>query len=314
LVAPIVNWADERGNALTRPLMEKAVDVHRDAALPKFVAKPFVSRAKSDAPAVNAKAPAFGKRKAVIYATCFVNYNNPDIGTAAQKILSHLGVELKIEYPGCCGMPKLEQGDIEDVAARAKKTSQFFASYIEQGYDVIALVPSCALMLKSEWPLILPKDEAVQKLSRATYDIAEYIVDIAKKEGLAEGLKPLDGGVSLHLACHARAQNVGPKAAELLRLIPQADLAVIERCSGHGGSWGVRKDFFEVGMKIGKPVARQAVKEAKAHLASECPLAGLHIAQGMEREARNAAGDKPEVKIPEPKHPVELFAQAYGLI
>ena len=84
----------------------------------------------------------------------------------------------------------------------------------------VALTPSCALMLKFEWPLILPGDENIKKLSGAVFDLSEYVVEIAKENGLSGELKKIDGGVMVHLACHARAQNMGPKAAELLRLIP----------------------------------------------------------------------------------------------
>lgn len=314
VVAGLANWASDRGNRLTRGLMEKVADIHHDAELPKFHSRTLVARAKSEAPAINTAAPAYAaKRKAAIYATCFGNYNNPDIGIAAQRILAHNGIELRVEYPGCCGMPRLEQGDIEDVAKKARRVAEAFSPLIDEGYDIVALVPSCALMLKFEWPLILPDDPLVKKLSQATFDISEYIVDIAKQHGLAPGLKPLEGGVTLHLACHARAQNMGAKATELMKLIPQqpGDLAVIERCAGHGGSWGVRREFFEVGMKVGKPVMRAAVKENKAHIASECPLAAIHIRQGMEREGRDREG----FRLPEKaEHPVELFAKAYGLM
>jgi len=172
---------------------------------------------------------------------------------------------------------------------------------------VIALVPSCALMLKFEWPLILPEDAKVKTLSEATYDISEYVVEIAGREGLVPGLKPLSGGVALHIACHARAQNVGQKAAEMLRLIPDPDLQVIERCSGHGGAWGVMKGNFDIALKVGRPVARQALQSGKAHVASECPLAADHIVQGMEKLADGAAVPR------DPQHPIQLFAKAYGL-
>jgi glycerol-3-phosphate dehydrogenase subunit C len=162
-------------------------------------------------------------------------------------------------------------------------------------------------MLKFEWPLIVPNNAAVARLSKATFDISEYIVDIARKEGLAPGLSPLDGGVTVQLACHARAQNMGQKAAEMLRLLPEADIAVIERCSGHGGSWGVLKGNFETAMKVGKPVGRQALKNAKTFVSSECPLAGMHIVQEME----TLAGDQP---VPvRSLHPIELVARAYGI-
>jgi glycerol-3-phosphate dehydrogenase subunit C len=159
-------------------------------------------------------------------------------------------------------------------------------------------------MMKFEWPLIVPDDDNVKALARATYDICEYIVDIAKTEGLAPGLQNV-GGVALHLACHARAQNMGPKAAEMLRLIPAADVAVIERCSGHGGSWGVKKGNFEVATKFAQPTVQKTAAAHKTFVASECPLAGKHIAQGINDDATG-----PTV---EALHPVQIFAKAYGL-
>ena len=242
----------------------------------------------------------------VLYATCFVNYNNPGIGEASRYVLARNGVETEVVYPGCCGMPQLERGDIAKVAERARRVAGEMASWIDKGYAIVALTPSCALMLKFEWPLILPEDAGVKRLSEATYDIAEYVVDIAKNEGLAEGLKPLGGGVALHLACHARAQNMGAKAAVMLRLVPEAELTVIARCSGHGGSWGVMKQHFETALKVGRPAARQVAESGKAYIASECPLAGAHLLQGLER----LGGGAP---VPETAHhPIELFARAYG--
>ncbi|MPY71587.1 MAG: glycerol-3-phosphate dehydrogenase, partial [Alphaproteobacteria bacterium] len=308
-VAGLANWATAVGNPLTRPAMQAVAGIDARAALPKFHGKTFTARAKSAPPAVNAAAPAHG-RKAVLYATCFVNYNNPAIGEAAQAVLARNGVETEVVYPRCCGMPKLEHGDLEAVAENAKAVAAEMKPWIGKGYDVVALVPSCALMLKFEWPLILPEDEDVMLLSGATRDISEYVVGIAKTEGLADGLKPLDGAVSLHLACHARAQNMGPKAAEMLRLIPNTRVGVIERCSGHGGSWGIMKENFETALKVGRPVARQALEKLPAHVVSECPLAGAHIVQGMERLAADGAEIAPPTVAP---HPIELLARAYGL-
>jgi glycerol-3-phosphate dehydrogenase subunit C len=163
-------------------------------------------------------------------------------------------------------------------------------------------------MMKFEWPLILPEDESVKTLSNATFDITEYIVDIAKKEGLAGGLSPLDGGVAVHFACHARAQNMGAKAAEMMRLIPDADVSIIERCSGHGGSWGIKKGNFETAIKVGKPAARQALSSNKKHIVSECPLAGMHLGQGL---SRLADAETPAYEIA--PHPIVLFGRAYGI-
>ena len=306
-IAGLANWASDRKNGATRALMENVAGIDRAAALPKYHRRTLEKRAKAERPAINTSAPALG-RKAAIFATCFSNYNNPDIGTALLRVLAHNGVETDVVYPGCCGMPLLEHGDIAAVAASAKKVAAAMKPWIDKGYEVVALVPSCALMLKFEWPLILPGDPAVAALGKATRDAAQYIVEIAKKEGLAPGLKPLEGGVTLHIACHSRAQNMGQKASELMRLIPGIDLKVIERCSGHGGSWGVMKKNFAVAMKVGRPVARDAAEAQKKFVTSECPLAGMHVLQGMERV--EAEGKIMPDRAP---HPIELFAKAYGL-
>ncbi|MCH8181593.1 MAG: glycerol-3-phosphate dehydrogenase [Proteobacteria bacterium] len=305
-VSGLANWGSKRGNGLTRPLLEGIAGIHRDVELPRFHRKTFAGRSKSAPPRVASDAPA-SARKAVLYATCFANYNSPGIGVAAQGVLAKNGVETEVVYPECCGMPQFEQGDLESVANRARRIAREMAPWIGKGYDIVALIPSCSLMLKFEWPLILPDDPDVKRLSRATKDITEYIVDIARAEGLADGLSPLPGGVAVHLACHARAQNMGPKAAELLRLLPDTDVSVIERCSGHGGSWGIKRENFEVAIKVGKPVAKKAREAGKAYLASECPLAAKHIVQGVEK-----LGQEP-VPGGRAYHPVELMARAYGI-
>ena len=306
-VAPaLANWGSSRGNVLTRPLLEKVAGIDRNADLPKYHGKTFMARAKESPPPINSAAPAFG-RKAVIFATCFANYNNPDIGEAALKVLAKNGVDAEVVYPGCCGMPQLEQGDLARVAEKAKSTAAALKPYIDAGKDVIALVPSCALMMKFEWPLIVPDDDNVKALAHATYDITEYVVEIADNEGMAPGLNAVPGGVALHVACHARAQNMGNMGAEMLRLIPDTDVAVIERCSGHGGSWGVKKGNFEIATKFARQTVRRAVDAKKGYLASECPLAGKHLAQGFE----SAEGASHEVQ--RSYHPIEILAKAYGL-
>ncbi|MDH3737877.1 MAG: heterodisulfide reductase-related iron-sulfur binding cluster [Alphaproteobacteria bacterium] len=308
-VAGVANWASDVDNKLTRPMLQAVAGIDKRAALPKFHGKTFTARAKSAAPEVNMAAPGYG-RKAVLYATCFVNYNNPKMGELTRQVLAHNGVATEVVYPSCCGMPQLEQGDLAKVADNARKVAGEMRRWIDDGNDIIALTPSCALMLKFEWPLIVPDDEDVRRLSTATRDIAEYLVDISRNEGLADGLRALPGGVALHLACHARAQNMGQKAAELLRLIPDGDLKVIERCSGHGGSWGIFKENFDTALKVGRPVARQAADQSL--IASECPLAADHILQGVELQAAKADdGDRPPVPA-RTYHPLELFAMAYG--
>jgi glycerol-3-phosphate dehydrogenase subunit C len=302
LAAGVVNWATDVSNTRLRAAMERHAGLHHEAVLPRYASRGFTAKAAAT-PELNRSAPAFG-RKVVLYSTCFVSWNEPGVGMAARDVLARNGVETEIVYPRCCGMPLLEQGRIAEVAENARAVSRELAGWIDRGYDVVALVPSCALMLKFEWPLILPDDAAVKRLAAATYDLSEYVVDIARKEGMAPGMQNVPGTIVVHIACHARAQNMGQKAAEMLRLLPEAALQVIERCSGHGGAWGFRTENFPVALKVGRPVARQA-RDGDI-LTSECPLAGEHILQGVERQG----GDKrPELVT----HPIQLIARAYGI-
>ncbi|MGD8325317.1 MAG: heterodisulfide reductase-related iron-sulfur binding cluster [Sphingomonadales bacterium] len=306
-IAGLVNWASKTENTVTRSVMQSMLGIDKKAELPEFHSDTFDKRLKKKgAPEVNQEAPAFGKRKAVIYTTCLANYQNPDIGTAAIEVLAKNGVETEVVYPACCGMPYLEQGDIAQVAEQAEKVSDALMPYVEKGYDVLALTASCGLMLKFEWPLILKDSEKVQALSKATWDIAEYIVDISKKEGLVDGLHQVEGGVSVHHACHARAQNMGPKSAEMLRLIPDTKVTLIERCSGHGGTFGIMKETKPHADKIRKPVLNQVKRAENETICSDCALACKHITQGM-REQGIGSGQKGSL------HPIEIFAQAYGL-
>ena len=304
MAAPLANWALDAANEPVRTLIEGLAGVHREAALPRFHHQSLQQRAMAGAPALNEAAPAFGRR-AALYATCLGNYNEPETGLAARAVLARNGVETHIVHPGCCGMPQLEQGDIETVARRAGRIAGELLAAVDAGCDIVALMPSCALMLKHEWPLLLPDNDDVARLARSVFDLSEYVVDIARREGLAEGLKPLDGPVAVHIACHARAQGMGSKAAELLALIPDAAVETIERCSGHGGAWGCLRDNFETALRLGRPTAERAL-EVGGHVASECPLAALHIAQGMERLAPGA----PPRQV---GHPIRLLARAYGL-
>ena len=303
-IAPLVNWATSRANKPVRAAMEALAGVDHDAELPRWHAKTAVDLCRTPAPA-NPDGPALG-RKAVIYATCFSNYNDPQTAVDAMSVLALQGVETRMVHPVCCGMPQLEAGDIAEVAHRAEQLSAELGKWIADGWDVVALTASCGLMLKFEWPLILPESAPVKALSAATRDISQYVVELAKAHGLAAGLKPLEGGVVVHHACHARAQNMGAKSAELLRLIPDTKVDLVERCSGHGGTFGVMKATHEVAMKVGRPAARQVARTEDKALCSDCPLACKHLGQLLEAEL--AGGDQPARG-----HPIQMFARAYGL-
>jgi glycerol-3-phosphate dehydrogenase subunit C len=306
-VAGLANWASAKENTPLRKLLEAVAKIDAEAELPKYHSRTATDRLR-DPLAPNPEGPAFGLRKVALYATCFVDYNAPDTAVAAARVLALQGCEVKLVYPECCGMPQLEAGDVAEVAGRAARVAQAFKPLIAEGWDVAALTASCGLMMKFEWPLILPDDPDVTALSRATRDISEYVVGLAKAHGLAPGLKTVEGGVTLHHACHARAQNMGAKSAEMLKLIPDTKVDLVERCSGHGGTFGVMADTRPMAVKVGKPAARQVAAKGNETLCSDCPLACKHLGQLVSAEAKDGA------KAPAQAHPIEIFARAYGVL
>lgn len=299
----LTNWAAKDGNALTRPLLEKTMGVDQRAHLPSFAAEPLTFQAPR-IPVPNPDAPGFG-RKVALYATCYGNFNDQTPGDAAIKVLAHNGVEVRIEYPECCGMPKFENGDMAAVSGAADRVAAHFAPLIDDGWDIVPLTTSCALMLKFEWPLLNPDNETVGHLAAHSYDVSEYMVRLAKEAGLMP-LPEMNARIGVHFACHARAQNMGPKALEMLRLIPGAQPALTDRCSGHGGKWGIFTQNFDKAVKVGRPAARNLTKDDPDFIVSECPLAGPHLQQVI-------AASNPD-KVPDRiGHPIELVAKAYGL-
>ena len=307
---PIVVQA---ANAVTnakpmRSVMEKVLGVDKDAWLPELATTKFRSEAKDQttAPVVD------GERtpgKVAIYATCYVNYNEPGIGHDLLKILSHNDIPYVIvEKEQCCGMPKLELGDLDAVAKSKDANIPVLAKYAQEGYAILSAVPSCTLMFKQELPLMFPDDADTQAVKVAMWDPFEYFM-ARKRDGLLklEFPKPL-GNISYQIPCHGRVQNIGRKTEEMLKLIPETALNTIERCSGHAGTYGVKKQHHQMAMKIGKPVvkAMATMKDGSApdFISSDCPLGGHHIAQGFEVNG---------VVVPTLAHPLTLVRTAYGL-
>ena len=297
----IVNWVSNVKNTLFRKILEIFTGIDRRVVLPKYNSETFSNYFKKFKKNIVGKDT---NRKVVIYSTCFVNFNKKNTGEAALKVLHHNNVEVEHSYVGCCGMPYLEQADPEQVVKQANLVSKELLKYVDKGYKVITLTASCGLMLKFEWPLLLPDDEGIKKLSKNTFDIDEYIVDIANNEGLVEGLQEIDGGVTVHHACHARAQNMGNKARDMLKLIPNVKIDVVERCAGHGGTFGVMKETHDMAIKVGKTTASTVKRKNNKYMASDCPLAGKHIKQLA--EDTNIVSD-------EALHPIELLAKSYRL-
>jgi len=291
-----------------RALMEKVLDVDKDAWLPALATTKFRSAAKDNTlPAV-----VDGERtpgKVAIYATCYVNYNEPGIGHDLLKILAHNDIPYVIvDKEQCCGMPKLELGDLDAVAQSKEANVPVLAKYAKEGYAILSAVPSCTLMVKQEIPLMFPDDAETQAVKLAMWDPFEYLM-ARKRDGLlkTEFPQPL-GNISYQIPCHGRVQNIGRKTEEMLKMIPDTALNTIERCSGHAGTYGVKKQHHQTAMKIGKPVfkAMATMKDGAKpdYISSDCPLGGHHIAQGFQVNGQ---------VVPTLAHPLTLVRKAYGL-
>jgi Fe-S oxidoreductase len=299
VVAQTVNALNSNGPA--RALMQKAIGVHRERKLPPYSPSPF----RGGAPASAAHAVTDSERtpgKVAIFATCYVNYNEPGIGYDLIKLLDHNEIPYVIvEKEACCGMPKLELGDLEGVARLKSINIPPLARLARDGYAILTAVPSCTLMYKSELPLLFPADTEVQAVSAAMFDPFEYLV-LRHKDGLlkTDFKQPL-GKVSYHIPCHSRVQNIGQKTREALQLVPQTTVSTVERCSGHDGTWGVKVEYYANSMKIGRPVFKAMAASDPDYISSDCAIAARHIQQGMgETRARR-------------EHPLTLMRIAYGL-
>jgi glycerol-3-phosphate dehydrogenase subunit C len=299
--AGAVNVATKKGS-IARGVMQATLGIDTRAHLPSFADETLTAK-QSLVPPPNPDGPGFGK-KVALYATCYGNFNDQTPGEAAIKVLAHNGVSVRIEHPECCAMPKLENGDLAAVASASERIAAHFAELIDDGYDVVPLTTSCALMLKFEWPLINPGNDDVITLSRHTFDLSQYLVALSKETGLAP-IEPMPSHIGVHFACHARAQNMGPQAMEMLKLIPEAKPILTERCSGHGGKWGIFKENFDTAVKVGRPAARALAKDSPDFIVSECPLAGPHLKQVMEMSGADKVPDRVG-------HPIEILAKAYG--
>ena len=303
---PIVTQAVNAVNkaAVTRGVLENVLGIDKKAWLPEFATTKFRSSAKSSAsyPVKDGnKTPG----KVAIYSTCYVNYNEPGIGHDLLAILDHNEIPyVMVEKEACCGMPKLEQGDLQGVAEKKAINIPHLAKLAKEGYAILTAIPSCTLMYKQELPLMFPDCADTQLVKEAMWDPFEYFVTRNRDGLLKTDFKESLGQVSYHIPCHSRVQNVGRKTAEMLQLVPDTKLNVVERCSGHAGTYGVKKEYHAMSMKIGKPVFKAMANDEPDYISSDCQLAGHHIAQGMEEGGMKKA---------EMAHPLSLLRKAYAI-
>jgi len=304
---PVVVQMVNRANAtpVARKLMDKVLGVAAEAELPPYASARF----RDSAPDSIAWPVRDGQRtpgKVAIFSTCYINYNEPGIGHDLLAVLAHNEIPYRVvEKEACCGMPKLELGDFESVERLKNVNIPALAALARGGHAILTAVPSCTLMFKQELPLLFPDDADVRAVADAMFDPFEYLV-LRDKDGLLrrDFVRAL-GKVSYHIPCHSRVQNVGQKTREVLEWIPGTSVRTVERCAGHDGTYGVKREFYAASMKIGKPVFGQMAQDGPDFVSSDCPIAGRRILQGITAADSSSRARK--------EHPLSLLRMAYGL-
>ncbi len=286
-------------NSLFRNALEGVLDVHKEAPVPKYhsktLRKAFTSKEITPNPVGNTTG------KVALYATCYGNYNTPHLGEDFVSVFEHNGISIDlVTKEACCGMPKLELGDLDSVNALKEKNIPVLAAMVDEGYDLIAPIPSCVLMYKQELPLMYPDDPEVLKVQAAFFDPFEYLFLRHKEGEFNTDFKGALGDISYQVACHLRVQNIGIKTRDILNLVPDTEVHAIERCSGHDGTYAVKKETREKSLKIARPVVRQVDQKEPDHFASDCPMASVHIANLSD-------------KVSKADHPMSLLRLAYGI-
>ncbi|HEX9625822.1 MAG TPA: heterodisulfide reductase-related iron-sulfur binding cluster [Acidiferrobacterales bacterium] len=298
VVVQAVNAANR--NAGFRTILDKTFGVHPAAKVPAYHSKTFRKRF-TDGDGATAEPTADTRGQVALFATCYGNYNEPHIAEDLAAVFRHNGIPVTIaEQERCCGMPKLELGDLDAVAEAKAANVPVLAALVDRGYDIVAPVPSCVLMFKQEIPLMFPDDHEVAKVRDAIFDPFEYLMLRHKEGKLRTDFKQPLGRISYHVACHLRVQNLGLKTRDLLKLVPDTEIEPIERCSGHDGTYAVKSEFHEISMKIARPVVNRVEQSGADHYSSDCPMAGHQIENGL------------KAKQP-PEHPLSLLRKAYGI-
>jgi Fe-S oxidoreductase len=300
IVTPLVNATNK--SKAGRKLLDKVLGVHPDAILPEYHGKSLRRRlggGSGEAGSAEPAGPTTGK--VVLFATCYGNYNEPQIGEDLVAILRHNNIPVTLAHrEQCCGMPRLELGDLDAVkAARDANIPQLLA-LVDDGWDIVAPIPSCVLMFKQELPLMFPEDDDVARVRDAIYDPFEYLMLRHRHGKLNTDFSESLGTIAYHVACHLRVQNIGMKTRDVLQLVPDTTVQPIERCSGHDGTYAVKREFHETSMKICRPVVNQITRAGVKYYSSDCPMAGHQIENGLD----NATA---------PVHPLTLLRRAYGI-
>jgi glycerol-3-phosphate dehydrogenase subunit C len=287
--APVANWGSENG--INRQLMHTFVGIHKDKKLPPFAPKPFAKTFETERKPLQSEPVA----KIAFFSTCYVNYNQPEIGADTQEVMARNNVDVAFAYERCCGMPLWHNGDVDGAVEAAKQNVVLLLRYVKEGRTVIATNPTCSQMIRVEYPRLLGTEEAKQ-LAAKTMDPMEFLAGLASAGKLNRDFKTGAGNISYHMPCHLRAQNIGYKTRDVLALLPETTVKVVEECSGHDGTWAMKKGNFEQSLKYGGRAFREMAEGDPKVTCSDCPLAAIQIEQGNGRR---------------PLNPMQILAKSY---
>lgn len=299
VVAETVNALNRSKPA--RALLDKTLHVHPDARVPEYQHPRGRKRLRKFDGGGEAQPAGRTRGRVAIFATCYCDSVLPGVLEDLAAVFTHNDIAIKlIERETCCGMPKLELGDLHTIEKHKYENIPVLAQAVRDGFDLVAAIPSCVLMFKQELSLLFPGDDDVQKVKRAFFDPFEYLMERHKAGLLKTDFKHPLGKIAWHVACHQRVQNIGPKTRDVLALVPDTEIITIERCSGHDGTYGVRSATYELARKIAKPAETRIKASEAPTLTSDCPMAGAHLAHGLDDQ-------------PAQTHPISLLRRAYGI-
>lgn len=285
----LMNFANT--NRASRVLMEKTVGIHRDWVQPTYSAETLSRWYEKRGGARVAGA----NGRAVLFATCSVNYSDAEVGRAAVEVLERSDVRVALHAERCCGMPYTDVGDLDALRRHAERNVADLLPQVEAGALVIVPGPSCSLLFKHEYPKLLGT-EAAAKVAAATRDLMEFVFQLGKdKKWNRDFTAPL-GKVAYHAPCHLRHQNVGFPARAVLKAAG-AEVELVDACSGVDGTWGMQARFHEASLGVAKKMVERITASEPDHIATDCPLSALRIEEALGRKAL---------------HPIVLVRRAYG--
>jgi len=289
LTSPLANWANE--SRLHRRFMQTLLGIHKDKKLPPFASKTLASQFSS----LRKEPQGEPTAKIAFFSTCYVNYNQPELGTDTLEVMAHNNVDVAFAYERCCGMPLWHNGDMDAAIAAARQNVTSLLRFVEESRTIVVTNPTCSQMIRVEYPRLLGTDEA-KRLAGHTMDPMEFLARLAAEGKLKKDFQTSAGKVNYHMPCHLRAQNIGYKTRDVLSLLPKTKVNVIEECSGHDGTWSMKKENFENSLKWGSRAFNQMAEGEPNVTCSDCPLAAIQIEQGVGRR---------------PLNPMQILAKSY---